>query len=101
MNRLQALSADREFCVTLNRSEAIDPAKVLRTIQYAHPVLHPRGRRGAKAPSRDERPTAAPTSWMDHCHNLKHAQQGLVTHLMYEGVTTPYRVGGRAGNEPE
>ncbi|MDA0159685.1 FAD-dependent oxidoreductase [Solirubrobacter ginsenosidimutans] len=43
MNRLQALSADREFCVTLNRAEAIDPAKVLRTIQYAHPVFTPEG----------------------------------------------------------
>ena len=26
MNRLQSLAADREFCVTLNRTEAIDPA---------------------------------------------------------------------------
>ena len=39
--------------------------------------------------------------WMDHCHNLKHARQGLVTHLMYAGVTEPYRVGGKADNEPE
>jgi predicted NAD/FAD-binding protein len=38
MNRLQDLSADREFCVTLNRTEAIDPAKVIRKISYAHPV---------------------------------------------------------------
>jgi uncharacterized protein len=45
MNRLQALTADREFCVTLNRSEAIDPAKVLRTISYAHPVFTPEGAR--------------------------------------------------------
>jgi len=45
MNRLQALSADREFCVTLNRSEAIDPAKILRTISYAHPVFTPEGAR--------------------------------------------------------
>jgi predicted NAD/FAD-binding protein len=45
MNRLQALSADREFCVTLNRSDAIDPGKVLRTIQYAHPVFTPEGAR--------------------------------------------------------
>jgi FtsP/CotA-like multicopper oxidase with cupredoxin domain len=42
-----------------------------------------------------------PGVWMDHCHNLKHAQQGLVTHLMYTGVTEPYRVGGQSGNEPE
>jgi predicted NAD/FAD-binding protein len=38
MNRLQSLQADRELCVTLNRSEAIDPDKVIRTIPYAHPV---------------------------------------------------------------
>jgi uncharacterized protein len=38
MNRLQSLRAEREFCVTLNRTDAIDPAKVIRTIAYAHPV---------------------------------------------------------------
>jgi predicted NAD/FAD-binding protein len=38
MNRLQSLRAEREFCVTLNRTEAIEPAKVIRTIAYAHPV---------------------------------------------------------------
>jgi uncharacterized protein len=38
MNRLQALSTDTQFCVTLNRTEAIDPAKVIRRIPYAHPV---------------------------------------------------------------
>jgi predicted NAD/FAD-binding protein len=43
MNRLQALDADREFCVTLNRSHAIDPAKILRTISYAHPVFTSKG----------------------------------------------------------
>ncbi|MGO8905874.1 MAG: NAD(P)/FAD-dependent oxidoreductase [Solirubrobacteraceae bacterium] len=38
MNRLQSLRAERELCVTLNRTEAIDPACVIRKIQYAHPV---------------------------------------------------------------
>ena len=38
MNRLQSLTADERFCVTLNRSQAIDPEKVIRTIAYAHPV---------------------------------------------------------------
>ncbi|MGH2853175.1 MAG: NAD(P)/FAD-dependent oxidoreductase [Solirubrobacteraceae bacterium] len=38
MNRLQRLRAERELCVTLNRTEAIEPAKVIRTIQYDHPV---------------------------------------------------------------
>ena len=44
MNRLQTLRAEREFCVTLNRTEAIDPAKVIRTIPYAHPVFTAGGR---------------------------------------------------------
>jgi hypothetical protein len=38
---------------------------------------------------------------MDHCHNLPHATQGLVAHLMYEGVTEPFRVGGDSDNQPE
>jgi uncharacterized protein len=38
MNRLQALQAEREFCVTLNRTGAIAPEHVIRTIEYAHPV---------------------------------------------------------------
>jgi predicted NAD/FAD-binding protein len=38
MNRLQSLSAERDFCVTLNRTPEIDPAHVIRRIQYAHPV---------------------------------------------------------------
>ena len=42
-----------------------------------------------------------PGIWMDHCHNLPHAQQGLVAHLMYDGVSTPFRVKGEAGNAPE
>ena len=42
-----------------------------------------------------------PGVWMDHCHNLQHAADGLVAHLMYDDVTTPYLVGGPARNEPE
>jgi predicted NAD/FAD-binding protein len=41
MNNLQSLDADREFCVTLNRTESIDPSKVIATIPYAHPVYTP------------------------------------------------------------
>jgi FtsP/CotA-like multicopper oxidase with cupredoxin domain len=42
-----------------------------------------------------------PGIWVDHCHNLQHAVDGLLAHLVYTGVSTPYRVGGPAGNEPE
>jgi uncharacterized protein len=43
MNHLQRLRADRDFCLTLNRTEAIDPAKIIRTIDYSHPVFTPAG----------------------------------------------------------
>jgi len=42
-----------------------------------------------------------PGIWMDHCHNLPHAAQGLVAHLMYEGVSTPFKVRGAKHNHPE
>jgi FtsP/CotA-like multicopper oxidase with cupredoxin domain len=42
-----------------------------------------------------------PGIWMDHCHDLEHAVDGLVAHLAYTGVHTPFRIGGAASNEPE
>jgi FtsP/CotA-like multicopper oxidase with cupredoxin domain len=42
-----------------------------------------------------------PGIWVDHCHNLKHAEDGLLAHLAYAGVDTPFRVGGKADNQPE
>jgi FtsP/CotA-like multicopper oxidase with cupredoxin domain len=42
-----------------------------------------------------------PGIWMDHCHNLKHAAQGMIAHLMYEGFDTPYRIAGPPDNQPE
>ena len=41
MNILQGLEAPVQFCVTLNNSAAIDPARVLRTMIYEHPVFTP------------------------------------------------------------
>jgi hypothetical protein len=41
---------------------------------------------------------------MDHCHNLPHAAEGLIAHLAYAGVSTPYEVGrdgDGAHNHPE
>ncbi|HKB21133.1 MAG TPA: multicopper oxidase family protein [Gaiellaceae bacterium] len=42
-----------------------------------------------------------PGLWMLHCHNLGHAADGLTMHLMYAGVTTPFRAGKSANNDPE
>ena len=38
MNILQRLNAARTYCVTLNRDEAIDPAKIIGQYEYHHPV---------------------------------------------------------------
>ena len=43
MNLLQNLDAPVTFCVTLNRSEAIDPARVLYRTTYHHPVFTDEG----------------------------------------------------------
>jgi uncharacterized protein len=39
MNILQTLQASREFCVTLNGSDAIDPASIKARFIYDHPVF--------------------------------------------------------------
>jgi Predicted NAD/FAD-binding protein len=41
MNLLQGIDAPEPLVVTLNRSEAIDPARVLRRLNYHHPVYYP------------------------------------------------------------
>jgi len=39
MNRLHRLDAERQYFVTLNRTDALDPAKVIDVVRYAHPVM--------------------------------------------------------------
>jgi predicted NAD/FAD-binding protein len=41
MNILQRLAAPTPFLVTLNRSDAIDPARVIKRITYHHPFFTP------------------------------------------------------------
>jgi len=43
MNILQSLAAPQPFLVTLNRSDAIDPERIIRRIEYHHPLYTPRG----------------------------------------------------------
>ncbi|MED1783836.1 multicopper oxidase family protein [Brevibacillus fortis] len=42
-----------------------------------------------------------PGLWMLHCHNLKHAANGMHTMMNYDGISTPFRVGDHSGNHPE
>lgn len=43
MNRLQGLEAADDWCVTLNRTDAVDPSKIVRRVIYHHPVFTLRG----------------------------------------------------------
>jgi predicted NAD/FAD-binding protein len=43
MNILQGLKSRHTFCVTLNRGEAIDPARVLKRLTYHHPLFTAQG----------------------------------------------------------
>ncbi len=43
MNILQSLDAPQPLLVTLNRSDAIDPDRIIKRIDYHHPLYTPRG----------------------------------------------------------
>jgi predicted NAD/FAD-binding protein len=43
MNNLHGFTSDTDFCVTLNRSDRIDPDKVIEVVRYSHPVFTPEG----------------------------------------------------------
>ncbi|MEV2240988.1 multicopper oxidase family protein [Micromonospora sp. NPDC049891] len=36
--------------------------------------------------------------WMNHCHNLPHADQGMMLRLRYDGVSTPFHGAHAAGH---
>jgi len=48
MNMLQGLQSDKTYCVSLNQSQGIDPARIIKRIHYHHPVFQP-GRQAAQA----------------------------------------------------
>jgi predicted NAD/FAD-binding protein len=45
MNNLQRLGAETQYFVTLNRTEDVDPAKVVRSFVYHHPIFTVEGAR--------------------------------------------------------
>jgi FtsP/CotA-like multicopper oxidase with cupredoxin domain len=42
-----------------------------------------------------------PGIWMLHCHDLSHAAAGMDVMVYYQGISTPYMVGDKSGNNPE
>lgn len=86
MNRLQSLPADPPFFVTLNRTAGIDPARILRTIQYHHPVYTPATR-------------AAQQRW-DEINGVRHTWYGGAYWgwgFHEDGVRSAVRIGAQFG----
>ena len=42
MNILQGIQSDNTYCVTLNYSDQIDQNKIIKTIEYHHPIFTPK-----------------------------------------------------------
>ena len=86
MNRLQSLRTNTQLCVTLNRTAAIDPAKVIGTYSYAHPVFTAEG---VSAQRRSEQISGRNRT------NFCGAYWGWGFHE--DGVNSALRVAGRFG----
>jgi predicted NAD/FAD-binding protein len=90
LNSLQPLATKTNYFVTLNHTAAIDPARILRTFRYAHPVF---SRGGVAAQLRhqeliDHRSTSyAGAYWRNGFHE--------------DGVVSAQRVCQRLGAHPE
>jgi uncharacterized protein len=41
LNRLQGFDSPTRYCVTLNETDAVDPARVIRRFSYSHPQYTP------------------------------------------------------------
>jgi predicted NAD/FAD-binding protein len=51
MNMLQGIDAKESFCVSLNYKHKIDPAKIIKSINYDHPII---SRKAINAQSRHQ-----------------------------------------------
>ena len=49
MNKLQRLAAARDYFVTLNCNDSIDPASILYEVEYTHPIYTPRSPESQRA----------------------------------------------------
>lgn len=49
MNKLQRLNAERDYFVTLNCNDSIDPKSILYEVEYTHPIYTPKSPESQKA----------------------------------------------------
>jgi len=79
-NRLQKLDARRDYCVTLNRTDEIDPHAIIRVIEYAHPQMTFESRAAsAEVPSLNgHRATAFAGAWQGNGFHEDGLTSGLL-----------------------
>ena len=79
LNRLQRLDEDEHYCVTLNRTDEIDPAKVIRRFSYRHPLVTLESMRAQPELPRLNGPrrTAFAGAWQGYCFHEDGLRSGL------------------------
>ena len=89
LNKLQRLDEDEHYCVTLNRTDEIDPARIIRRFSYRHPlVTHESMAAQPELPRLNgPRRTAFAGAWQGYCFH----EDGLRS-----GLAAAAAIGGRA-----
>ena len=79
LNKLQRLHEDEHYCVTLNRTAEIDPARIIRRFSYRHPlVTHESMRAQPELPRLNgPRRTAFAGAWQGYCFHEDGLRSGL------------------------
>ena len=79
LNELQRLNEDEHYCVTLNRTDEIDPARIIRRIAYRHPLVTLDSMRAQPELPRLNGPrrTAFAGAWQGYCFHEDGLRSGL------------------------
>ena len=79
LNKLQRLDEDEHYCVTLNRTDEIDPEKIIRRFSYRHPLVTLESMRAQPELPRlnGQRRTAFAGAWQGYCFHEDGLRSGL------------------------
>ncbi len=88
LNKLQRLQEDEHYCVTLNRTAEIDPARIIRRFQYRHPVVTLESMRAQPELPRLNGPrrTAFAGAWQGYCFHEDGLRSGLAAAASLEAA---------------
>ena len=79
LNKLQRLDEDEHYCVTLNRTAEIDPARIIGRFSYRHPLVTLESMRAQSELPRlnGMRRTAFAGAWQGYCFHEDGLRSGL------------------------